>query len=233
MCRFASFVLTKDREFYNENGDSHSEIISEHCLNEWGAGGPNIVKVEIVPTAEIKTWPSLKKWKFVIDQDVLPAWADRAELETRTRVALQKRYKKGFKTVYATGCTSLTSLKADAAQYVNVSGCTSLTSLKADAAQYVYARGYTSLTSLKADAAKIVNVSGCTSLTSLKADAAQSVYARGCTSLTSLKADAAKIVNVRWCTSLTSLKADTAQSVYASGCTSLKYEAKNGQKVYR
>ena len=184
MCRFASFVLTKDREFYNENGDSHSDIISKHCLNEWGVSGPNIVKVEIVPTAEIKTWPSLKKWKFVIDQDVLPAWADREELETRTRIALQKRYKKGFKTVNVTGCTLLTSLKADAAQYVNVSGCTSLTSLKADAAQTVDVEGCTSLTSLKTDAAQTVYARGCTSLTSLKADTAQSVYASGCTSLT-------------------------------------------------
>ena len=175
MCRFASFVLTKDREFYNEDGDSHSEIISKHRLNEWGVNGPNIVKVEIVPTAEIKTWPSLKKWKFVIDQDVLPAWADREELETRTRVALQKRYKKGFKTVDVRGCTLLTSLKADAAKTVDVTGCTSLTSLKADTAQYVYASGCTSLTSLKADAAQYVHARGCTSL-KYEAKKGQKVY---------------------------------------------------------
>ena len=125
MCRFASFVLTKDREFYSDKSDSHTEIISEHSLNEWGSRGPNIVKVEISPTDNIKSWPSLKAWKFVIDQDTLPKWADadREELEKRTRAALLRRYKKGFKTVDARGCTALTELKAEAAAYVDASGC--------------------------------------------------------------------------------------------------------------
>ena len=141
MCNFASFVLTKDREFYSETGDSHSDIISQNSLHEWGAGGPNIVKVEIRPTDKIKKWPSLRAWEFRIDQDTLPVWADEAECEKRTRAALQRRAKKGFKTVYARGCTALTELKADAAQTVDASGCTALTELKADAALYVCARG--------------------------------------------------------------------------------------------
>ena len=141
MCNFASFVLTKDREFYSETGDSHRDIISQNSLHEWGAGGPNIVKVEISPTAEIKKWPSLRAWKFRIDQDTLPVWADEAACERRTRAALQRRAKKGFKTVDARGCTALTELKADAATYVDARGCTALTELKADAAKYVYASG--------------------------------------------------------------------------------------------
>ena len=187
MCRFASFVLTKDREFYIEDEDSHSEIISKNKLHEWGVNGPNIVKVEIVPTTEIKTWPSLKKWEFVIDQDILPDWADRKEIETRTRQALEKRYKKGFKIVDVHGCTALTTLKADAAKTVDVHGCTELTTLKADAAKTVDAHGCTALTTLKADAATYVDVSGCTALTTLKTDAATYVDASGCTALTELK----------------------------------------------
>ena len=232
MCRFASFVLTKDREFYIEDEDSHSEIISKNKLHEWGVNGPNIVKVEIVPTTEIKTWPSLKKWEFVIDQDVLPDWADRKELETRTRQALEKRYKKGFKIVDVHGCTALTTLKADAAKTVDVHGCTALTTLKADAATHVYASRCTALTTLKADAATHVYADGCTALTTLKADAAQYVYANGCTALTTLKADAAHTVYASGCTALTTLKADVAHTVYASGCTALKYKAKKGQTVY-
>ena len=141
MCKFASFVLTKDREFYSETGDSHSDIISQNSLHEWGAGGPNIVKVEIRPTDKIKKWPSLRAWEFRIDQDTLPVWADEAECEKRTRAALQRRAKKGFKTVDAKGCTALTELKADAAQTVYAKGCTALTELKADAATYVEASG--------------------------------------------------------------------------------------------
>ena len=214
MCRFASFVLTKDREFYNEENDSHSEIISKNKLHEWGVNGPNIVKVEIVPTPEIKTWPSLKKWEFVIDQDVLPDWADRKELETRTRAVLEKRYKKGFKTVDVSGCTALTTLNADTAQTVYASGCTAVTTLKADAAQTVYASRCTALTTLKADAAQTVYAIGCTALTTLKADAAQTVYARGCTALTTLKADAAKTVDVSGCTALTELKTHINAVIY-------------------
>ena len=141
MCKFASFVLTKDREFYIEGDDSHSSIISKFDLHEMGARGANIVKVEITPTDKIKKWPSLEAWKFFIDQDILPDWHDAATTEKRTRAALMRRYKAGFKTVDARGCTALTELKADAAKIVYASGCTALTELKADAAETVYARG--------------------------------------------------------------------------------------------
>ena len=180
MCKFASFVLTKDREFYSETGDSHSDIIDDNYLHEWGVGGPNIVKVEISPTDKIKVWPSLKEWEFVIDQDVLPEWADKETCEKRTRAALQRRAKKGFKTVDARGCTALKTFKADAATYVDISGCTALTTLKADAATYVNASGCAALTTLKADAATYVYAHECTALTTLKVDAATYVDAYGC-----------------------------------------------------
>ena len=180
MCKFASFVLTKNQEFYIDGDDSHSTIIQKLHLHEMGARGANIVKVEITPTDKIKKWPSLKVWKFVVDQDILPDWHDAATTEKRTRAALERRYKAGFKTVDASGCTALTELKADAAKTVYASGCTALTELKADAAEYVDARGCTALTELKADAAKTVDASGCTALTELKADAAEYVGARGC-----------------------------------------------------
>jgi hypothetical protein len=176
MCKFASFVLTKDREFWSDTGDSHSEIISTNNLHEWGARGPNIVKAEISPTDKIKKWPSLKAWKFTIDQDKLPSWANAEEVEKRTRTALARRYKGGFKYVYASGCTALTELKADAAETVDASGCTALTELKADAAETVYARGCTALTELKADAAETVYARGCTALTELKADKGATIY---------------------------------------------------------
>ena len=60
--------------------------------------------------------------------------------------------KSKVRTVDASGCTALTELKADAAEYVDASGCTALTELKADAAKTVDARGCTALTELKAPA---------------------------------------------------------------------------------
>ena len=58
--------------------------------------------------------------------------------------------KSKIKSIDARGCTALTELKADAADYVDARGCTALTELKADAADYVDASGCTALTELKA-----------------------------------------------------------------------------------
>ena len=54
MCKFASFVLTKDREFWSDKSDSYEDIISKHNLHADGARGPNILRVEISPTDKIK-----------------------------------------------------------------------------------------------------------------------------------------------------------------------------------
>ena len=124
MCEFASFIITKDREFWSETDNSHTTIIRENNLHEDGPRGPNIIRVEISPTNKIKVWPSLKAWKYKVDQDILPEWHIPETTEKRTRAALARRAKIGFQTVYANGCTALTELKADSAQTVYASGCT-------------------------------------------------------------------------------------------------------------
>jgi len=187
MCKFASFVLTKDRVFWLPDSDSHSEIIARNGLHESGSHGLNIVKVEICPTVELKKWHDYAKWKLTFDQDQFPEWHNPIVSEKRARIALLERAKVGFTAVYASGCTALTELKADAAEYVYARGCTALTELKADAAKTVDAIGCTALTELKADAAEYVYASGCTALTELKAGAAKYVYARGCTALKNAK----------------------------------------------
>ena len=187
MCKFASFVLTKDREFWLDHKDSHSAIIEYHKLNEWGAHGPNIVKVEISPTDKIKKWPSLKAWEFFVDQDVMPDWFDIDVVEKRTRAALLRRYKQGFKFIDARGCTGLTELKADAAKTIVARGCTGLKELKADAAEYIDATGCISLEELKADAAETIYVNGCISLKELKADAAETIDVSGCNPILVIK----------------------------------------------
>ena len=168
MCKFASFVLTKDREFWLDHKDSHSAIIEYHKLNEWGAHGPNIVKVEISPTDKIKKWPSLKAWKFIVGQDKMPDWFDIDVVEKRTRAALLRRYKQGFKFIDARGCTGLTELKADAAKTIYATGCISLEELKADAAETIDATGCISLKELKADAAEYIEASGCNPILVIK-----------------------------------------------------------------
>jgi hypothetical protein len=85
MCKFASFVLTKDRVFYSRNSSSHNDIISEHDLHEGTIGRVNIVKVEISPT---KSWADLATWSYKVDQDMMPKWFDATDCERRTREAL-------------------------------------------------------------------------------------------------------------------------------------------------
>ena len=141
MCKFASFILTKGEEFWSEKIDSHEDIIRENNLYEDGAHGPNILRVEISPTDKIKVWPSLKAWRYRVDQDIMPEWFDAAECEKRTRSALARRCKKGFSSVYVSGCTSLTTLDAGEAGSVYASGCTSLTTLDAGKAGSVDVSG--------------------------------------------------------------------------------------------
>ena len=131
MCQFASFVITKDREFWSDSSESHTDIIAEHQLHEDGPRGPNIVRVEITPNKKIKKWPSLKAWDFKVDQDLLPEWHVPAKTEKRSRAALVRRHKLGFSTVDASGCTALTQLDAKEATYVDARGCSSKLVIKA------------------------------------------------------------------------------------------------------
>ena len=86
MCKFASFVLTKECVFHSRDSNSHEDIIREHDLHEAGEGQRvNILRVEISPT---KSWGDLASWDYKVDQDLLPPWADAVNDERRTRDAL-------------------------------------------------------------------------------------------------------------------------------------------------
>ena len=89
MCKPASFVLTKTRAYWSEDGDSHEDIISEHSLHADGPRGPNIVRVEVVPREGNYAAP-LDQWQYHVDQDVLPDWYDADAAESMARAALQE-----------------------------------------------------------------------------------------------------------------------------------------------
>ena len=131
MCEFASFIITKDREFWSETDNSHTTIIRENNLHEDGPRGPNIIQVEISPTNKIKVWPSLKAWAYKVDQDLLPEWHIPAVTEKRARAALDRRAKIGFTTVDARGCTNLSELSAPKATTVYARGCNPKLTIKA------------------------------------------------------------------------------------------------------
>lgn len=93
MCKYASFVLTKDQVFWSKKSESHEEIIRENNLCECDSSRTriNIVRVEISP---VKVWGDLSRWAYKVDQDNVPDWYDAKECEARTRKALAKKVDK-------------------------------------------------------------------------------------------------------------------------------------------
>jgi hypothetical protein len=87
MCRPASMVLTKDKVFWSQDTESHSEIIAEFKLHEGGTRGINLACVELVPPENNFTKP-LNEWVFVLDSERVPHWYDAAEAEARARASL-------------------------------------------------------------------------------------------------------------------------------------------------
>ena len=53
MCRFASFVLTKEKVFWLQDSDSHSEIISRYQIHESGARYELPVASDFVATCRL------------------------------------------------------------------------------------------------------------------------------------------------------------------------------------
>jgi len=89
----ASFVLTKDNVYWSATTDSHDEILSEFGLKDTGlAGKIEILRVEISPEND-NYLATRNDWKYRVDQDLLPDWAEKEKDEERTRSALESWWK--------------------------------------------------------------------------------------------------------------------------------------------
>jgi hypothetical protein len=93
MCKYASFVLTKDRVFWLPKDESHEAIIKEFnlCESDTTHTRINILRVEISP---VKIFSDLSKWEYKVDQDLRPDWFDEKECERRTRKELKNKVDK-------------------------------------------------------------------------------------------------------------------------------------------
>ena len=89
MCNKASLVLTEKEVFFSKTSDSHSKIILEHKLHEFGVRGANILKVEVTPPSRNYKLP-FDQWRFEIDQDILPDWHDPIRDKERAFKALSE-----------------------------------------------------------------------------------------------------------------------------------------------
>ena len=94
MCNWASFVLTSKGEYWSDLSESHEDIIVEHRLRADGVRGPNVLRVELVPQPGVAML-DVDHYRYTLDQDVLPAWAEGVEAaevaERRARAALKRR----------------------------------------------------------------------------------------------------------------------------------------------
>ena len=102
MCKFASFVLTKDKVFWLPDSDSHENIITKHNLHADGIRGTNILRVEITPSDTQIDFADYASWVYRIDQDTRPSWFNAEYDEKRVRGELIARAKVGFKLIGAT-----------------------------------------------------------------------------------------------------------------------------------
>ena len=238
MCEFASSVITRDKEFYLPNSNSHSEIIRHFGLNEFSdVTGPHIVKIEITPNKRIKTWPSLDQWNYRIDQDILPIWHEENPDDTKTRAfaALALRAKKGFSTIRLAGMHSLKSLNVPKTKTLILEGANKLAEVLAPRAKRIKLRQVPALTTLAAPKATDVTINNCPKLTKLVATAATDCvdlgYNHGLTYVSVKNADS---VYVNSCTKLRKLYAPHASDIYISNTPkNISIKAKKGARIHR
>ena len=86
MCRFRSYIVTKDEVLGCRRSDSHENIIEDFGLDD-STATPNFVRVEISPLNRHKKYSlAIDDWFVNIDQDYLPEWlqaCDKFEFKKR------------------------------------------------------------------------------------------------------------------------------------------------------
>jgi hypothetical protein len=117
MCNFASFILTKNNEYYLEDSDSHEDIIAHYHLKD---DEINIVRVELIPPYNKAYIQNINQWIFYIDQDIYPPWSYAGDptLKEKALKALARRIK-DQKIGYTVECGDSKKIKVGCASVVN------------------------------------------------------------------------------------------------------------------
>ena len=92
MCKAASGVSFEDQILIDEESNSHCEILEKNGIKD-SKLEPNFYKWECFPANGDYT-TSVETWKFVIDQDFIPAWVDKKVEEIRVKDFVEKDWKK-------------------------------------------------------------------------------------------------------------------------------------------
>jgi hypothetical protein len=86
MCKPASFIVTKDAVLWSKTSEGHEDIIKEFGLHADGVRGPNICRVELVPSDGLY-YTDPATWAFKTDQDILPQWWNEEDGKRRSLAA--------------------------------------------------------------------------------------------------------------------------------------------------
>ena len=238
MCNFASSVITRDKEFYLPNSDSHSSIINHFGLNEHSpVTGTHIVKIEITPNPNIKVWPSLADWNYCIDQDMLPDWHTANPDDTKKRAfeALARRAKGGFKTVKLSQINNLVTLASPKTTNLRITGAAKLETINTPQATNIAVHRVPNLKSITTSKAKALTINRAHKLLKVVAPNVKGYldvsYNKG---LQYVSAKQAKTVWVNDCRNLKKVYAPNATAVYIGGTPrNLVIKVKKGAYIYR
>lgn len=110
MCQFKSGVILKNRvvlaPIYNE---SHSDLLRKLNIEDTTENAmTKFVRAELVPPKGDKT-AELKKWKYIVDQDVVPDWysEDPYRYENEFRASVEQWVKETITIICGKPCVTL------------------------------------------------------------------------------------------------------------------------------
>ena len=89
MCKFKSGIILKDRVFIPDY-DSHSDMLEELKIWDTKQNAERLfVRAELIPENDDPFSP-IEKWKYRVDQDILPDWYVAEVDEARMREAVKE-----------------------------------------------------------------------------------------------------------------------------------------------
>jgi len=81
MCEFFSCLALKTGILWDKNIDSHEDLVQKFKLRD-SSIFPSFVRIEVVPKSfSEKDIKNIKSWNFKVDQDLIPDWFSKKEIE--------------------------------------------------------------------------------------------------------------------------------------------------------
>ena len=95
MCQFKSFIVFKEKIYWDKKKDSHSDMLEDLKVND-DSCFPNFVRVEVVPKDGDIFNHDLNNWNIKVDQDYKPEWFEVEEYESRIKEQMQVVFEQCF-----------------------------------------------------------------------------------------------------------------------------------------